>query len=100
MVVHRYDQGMPLNDDQKRTLLTNLARDKAENLRNEIARVMAEAGAQDHSHLSPEDRALGEQALRNALASAQRMVANLEAAMKLSEEMEAEAREQRKEDEP
>ena len=86
---------MPRDEGQKRTLLTNLARDKAENLRNEIARVMAEAAEKDHSHLSPEDRALGEQALRKALASAQRMVANLEAAMKLSEEMEAEERDER-----
>jgi hypothetical protein len=86
---------MPLNDDQRRTLLTNLARDKAENLRNEISRIIAEAETRDFSHLSEEDRTLGELAMRRALESAQRMVTNLEAAMKLSEEIEAEAREER-----
>ena len=84
---------MPLNEDQKRTLLTNLARDKAENLRNEIARIAREALAKDHPDLSEEDRARGELALQRALQSAERMVANLDAAMKLSEQMEQEARE-------
>jgi hypothetical protein len=82
---------MPFNDDQKRTLLTNLARDKAENLRNEIARISAEARAQNRSDISEGDRRLGEYALQRALESAQRLVASLEKAMQLSEEMTREA---------
>jgi len=78
---------MSLNEHQKRTLLTNLARDKAENLRNEIRRVQREAQERDHSHLSPEQRAMGEHALNKALESAERLLANLETAMRLSEQI-------------
>jgi hypothetical protein len=77
-------------DSQKRLLLTNLARDKAENLRNEIRRMKAEAMTGDHSHLTPEQRLLGEQALQRAMASAERMLASLEQALKLAEEMQDE----------
>ena len=78
---------MPFNEDQQRTLLTNLARDKAENLRNEIARLMAEAKTTPRPDLSEEDRAFGEYAQQRAMESAQRMVTNLEHALKLAEEM-------------
>ena len=78
---------MPLNDDQKRTLLVNLARDKAEHLRNEIARLAEQAKKQDHSGLTPQQRALGEAALQRAMESIQRVVDNVEAAMALSEKM-------------
>lgn len=83
---------MPLNDDQKRLLLTNLARDKAENLRNELLRTIEQAKANPPAGLSEENRKLGEYAMQRALESAQRMVENLEKAMKLAEEMATESR--------
>ena len=76
---------MPLNDDQKRALLTNLARDKAEHLRDEINRLAREATGADHSDLSDAQRALGEYALQRAMQSVQRMVENLEEALKLAQ---------------
>ena len=76
---------MPLNDDQKRALLNNLARDKAEHLRDEINRLARDAAATDHSHLSDAQRALGEYALRRAMESVQRMVENLEEALKIAQ---------------
>lgn len=85
---------MPLNEDQQRALLTNLARDKAENLRNEIARIITEVKtSSDRPDLTEEERKLGEYALQRALQSAQRMVTNLEHAMKLADEMVEEGRE-------
>lgn len=89
---------MHFDEHQKRTLLTNLARDKAENLRNEIARIMADARNKERPDLSPEQRALGEYALQRALESAQRMIANLKAAMELSEQIAKEARENTEQD--
>lgn len=83
---------MPLNDDQKRMLLTNLARDKAENLRNEIARMASEAKSRERPDLSDEDRQRGEHALQRAMESAQRLVANLEKAMALASEMAQESK--------
>lgn len=76
---------MPLNDDQKRALLTNLARDKAEHLRDEIHRLARETAQNDHADLSDAQRALGEYALRRAMESVQRMVENLEEALKIAQ---------------
>lgn len=76
---------MPLNDDQKRALLTNLARDKAEHLRDQIKRLAREAAETDHSDLTDAQRALGEYALRRAMESVQRMVENLEEALEIAQ---------------
>ena len=78
---------MALNDDQKRLLQTNLARDKAEQLLAELKRTAEEASQQDRPDLTPQQRLMGEMALKNAMASAQRMVDNLNAAMRLAEQM-------------
>lgn len=86
---------MPLNDDQKRALLTNLARDKAEHLRDEIHRLARETAQNDHGDLSDAQRALGEYALRRAMESVQRMVENLEQALKIAQRVaEGEVQEQ------
>jgi molecular chaperone GrpE (heat shock protein) len=90
---------MPLNEDQERALLTNLARDRAENLRNEIIRMMEEARSTPRPDLTEEQRQLGEAAMRKALESAQRMVDNLDHALGLAEKMADEARPPRDADE-
>src|SRR5690606_2720043 len=70
----------PMDERTKLTLRTNLARDRAENLlarlRETFEQTQAEIAAGQRPDLSPEQIALGEEALRRAIASAERMVAN------------------------
>lgn len=70
--------------------MTNLASNKAEQLRNDIRRMVVEAKTKDHPHLSEEDRRMGEYALQKAVEAAERMLANLEQALKIAEAMNAE----------
>mgnify|MGYP001152548690 CR=1 FL=1 len=78
-----------MDERTKLTLRTNLARDRAENLlarlRETFEQTQAEIAAGQRPDLSPEQIALGEEALRRAIASAERMVANLNEALAMAE---------------
>ncbi len=74
---------MALNDDQRRMLQTNLARDKAEALLEGLKRARAEAedrivGA---DNLDPQRIEQGRHAMQRAIEAAQRMVDSLNSAM-------------------
>jgi predicted Zn-dependent protease with MMP-like domain len=82
---------MALKKKQQVELRTNLARDKAEALLQGLldAKAIAEADKERLAGMTPEQLALGRQAMDNAIASAQRMLENLEAALKIARRGEA-----------
>jgi hypothetical protein len=84
---------MELSEAKERELTTNLARDKAEALLEGLRRAKAEAEAdQDRlAQLSPEQIQQGRMAMDNAIASAERMVESLNAALDLARSQAAEA---------
>ena len=77
---------MDLNNDQARALETNLARDRAEALAEALRKAKAEAEADPDrlSRLTPEQLAEGRTAMDNAIASAERMIEALNAALEIA----------------
>lgn len=81
---------MSLNEDQRRLLQTNLARDKAEALLQGLlkARSEAEQRIAASRDMDPQRIEQGRHAMRRAIESAQRMVDSLNSAMEcLADEM-------------
>ena len=79
---------MPFNEDQRRLLQTNLARDKAEALLEGLKKARAEA---EHriavsDDLDPNRVEQGRHAMSKAIESAQRMIDSLNSAMDLLHE--------------
>ena len=77
---------MDLSDDKELELTTNLARDRAEALLEGLRRAKDEAEAdQDRlAELSPEQLEQGRIAMDKAIASAERMVESLNAALEIA----------------
>jgi hypothetical protein len=77
---------MELDEAKERELTTNLARDRAEALLESLRKAKADAEADPErlAQLTPEQLAQGRMALDNALASAQRMLEALNAALQIA----------------
>jgi hypothetical protein len=84
---------LDVNEDQEWALETNLARDRAEALAEALRKAKAEAEADPErlSQLTPEQLVEGRTAMDNAIASAERMVEALNAAVEIARK-EAEAK--------
>jgi hypothetical protein len=77
---------LDVNEDQERALETNLARDRAEALAEALRKAKAESEADPErlSQLTPEQIVEGRTAMDSAIASAERMIEALNAALEIA----------------